>query len=170
MVIDEYPATVVRLVAAVWNVLCAIVEPFPRTRLVPESAETTPDVLISVPVVKPLNVSAGVVTVPVNVGLAIVAYRECAVVEPSALMKLVAEPADEEITPEPELRRTPAVVSELNGGAELNVCVPVNVCAESVRAIVALVPGRVIVTPSVPVNVMELLTTNFLPEATALSI
>lgn len=38
------------------------------------------------------------------------------------------------------------------------VCTPVNVCAESVRAIVALVDGKVRVTPSVPARVSELLT------------
>lgn len=47
----------------------------------------------------------------------------------------------------------------------LNVCVPVNVCAASVRAIVALVDGNVMVVESVPAKVNEWLTVNVLADA-----
>ena len=46
----------------------------------------------------------------------------------------------------------------------LKVCVPVNVCAASVRAIVALVDGNVMVVASVPAKVKEWLTVKVLPE------
>ena len=46
-----------------------------------------------------------------------------------------------------------------------NVCVPVNVCAASVRAMVALVPGNVIVVPSVPAKVRVLLNVSVLAAA-----
>ena len=46
----------------------------------------------------------------------------------------------------------------------LNVCVPINVCAASVRAIDALVDGNVMVVESVPAKVNEWLTANVLPE------
>ena len=49
---------------------------------------------------------------------------------------------------------------------EVMVWTPVNVFAASVRANVALVVGNVMVVPSVPANVNELLTVNDLPEAT----
>jgi hypothetical protein len=141
-----------------------MVAPLPRTRFVPDNAETTPAVAINVPA-KPV----GSVTVPVNVGEATVAYVACVVVEPSAFRKLVAKPALEEITPDPLFNSTPAVVNEDSVGTEENVCVPVNVCAASVLAIVALEPGNVIVVPSVPVNVTELLAVRLFPEATILA-
>src|ERR1035437_9816620 len=77
---EDNPASVVRFAAAVWNVDCAIVVPFPRTKFVPDNALTTPEVFINVPVVNPLSVSAGVGTVPVNVGDAIGAYVDAATV------------------------------------------------------------------------------------------
>jgi hypothetical protein len=49
--------------------------------------------------------------------------------------------------------------------SEANVCVPVNVCAASVRAIVASAVGNVIVLPSVPASVKLLFTVNVLPSA-----
>jgi hypothetical protein len=76
--------------AVVKNVDCGIVVPFPRTRLVPDSADTTPEVLINVPVVNPDKVKAGVVTVPVNVGDAITAY----VVEAVPVVRYVAVSQD----------------------------------------------------------------------------
>ena len=48
---------------------------------------------------------------------------------------------------------------------ELNVCAPVNVCAASVLAIVASVVGKVIVLPSVPAKIRELLAVSVLPSA-----
>ena len=48
---------------------------------------------------------------------------------------------------------------------ELNVCVPVNVCAASVRAMVALVEGNVIVVASVPASVRLLLDVSVFPSA-----
>ncbi len=50
-------------------------------------------------------------------------------------------------------------------GAEANVCVPVNVCPASVRAIVAEVEGNVIVVPSVPASVSEFEAVRVLPVA-----
>ena len=47
-----------------------------------------------------------------------------------------------------------------------NACVPVNVCPASVRATLALVPGNVIVVPSVPASVSELLSVSTFPETT----
>jgi hypothetical protein len=93
------------------------------------NALNTPEELVCTTpaVVKPDTVIAGVVTVPVNVGEAIVAYKACAVVDPSAFRKLVASPALDETTPDEEFRRTPAVVSEENVGTDKNVWVPVNV-------------------------------------------
>ena len=152
--------------AAVANVDCAIVAPLPSTRFVPDNAETTPVVLISVPVVNPERVRAGVVTVPVNVGLAISAYVDVATREPLPMTKKLAVDAVEETTPAAEFSSTPAVVSELNVGALENVCTPVKVCAASVLASVADVVGNVIVVPSVPVTLMLLLIVSFLPEAT----
>jgi hypothetical protein len=64
--------------------------------------------------------------------------------------------AVDEITPEPEFFNTPAVVNELNVGADENVWTPVNVCKASVSAIEADVDGNVIVVESVPVRVSEL--------------
>ena len=57
------------------------------------------------------------------------------------------------------------IVEPLKVGAELNVCTPVNVCPASVRAMVALLPGKVIVVPSVPLKVMELLNVKVFPAA-----
>ena len=48
---------------------------------------------------------------------------------------------------------------------ELNVCAPVNVCAASVLAIVALVDGNVIVVASVPASVRLLLDVSVFPSA-----
>jgi predicted amidohydrolase len=48
---------------------------------------------------------------------------------------------------------------------ELKVCVPVKVCAASVLAIVASAAGNVIVVPSVPAKVIELLAVNVFPSA-----
>ena len=48
---------------------------------------------------------------------------------------------------------------------ELKVCVPVNVCAASVRAIVASVDGNVIVLPSVPARVKLLFDVSVFPSA-----
>jgi hypothetical protein len=87
----------------------------PVDRAPPEPVNT------SCPADKLDTVTFGTVNTPVNVGEAIVAYSECEVVEPSAFKKFVAEPADDEITPEAELRSTPAVVSELSVGADENV-------------------------------------------------
>jgi hypothetical protein len=46
-----------------------------------------------------------------------------------------------------------------------NVCVPLNVCAASVLAIVAEVDGKVITVASVPANAMELFAVSVLPSA-----
>ena len=48
---------------------------------------------------------------------------------------------------------------------ELNVCVPVNVCAASVLANVAFVDGKVIVVASVPESVRLLMDVNVFPSA-----
>ncbi len=58
--------------------------------------------------------------------------------------------------PAPPAVKTPFV--EI--GALLKVWLPVKVCAASVRAMVAVVVGNVIVVESVPVNVIVLLTVN----------
>lgn len=52
----------VKFAEAAWNVLWAIVVPLPRTRLVPLNVLSTPEVAITVPVVKPDSVK------PVSVG------------------------------------------------------------------------------------------------------
>ena len=49
--------------------------------------------------------------------------------------------------------------------SELKVCIPVNVCAASVLAMVASVVGKVIVLSSVPAKTMELFAVSVLPSA-----
>jgi hypothetical protein len=99
-----------------------MVVPLPRTKLVPDNALMTPEVLISVPVVNPDKVSAGVVTVPVNVGEATVANVACVIVEPLARTKLVPD----KVLTTPEVFINVPVVNPLSVSAGV-VTVPVNV-------------------------------------------
>jgi hypothetical protein len=55
----------------VTNVDCGMVEPFPRTRFVPESVETTPDVRIAVPEPEPMVVVPFSVTPEVDADSAV---------------------------------------------------------------------------------------------------
>jgi hypothetical protein len=80
------------------------------------------------------------VTLPESIEIAPVDVDEFAVVSARALVPLLA---------------IPGVSIEL-----LKVCVPVNVCAASVLAMVAEVDGKVIVVESVPARVRVLLTLN----------
>lgn len=77
-----------------------------------------------------------------------------------------AIPTPPEIMTEPVEELVEAVVLVIVG-TPVKVCVPVKVCAASVRARVAFVLGPVNVTPSVPARVMELDTVKVLPSATA---
>lgn len=61
----------------------------------------------------------------------------------------------------------PVLVIVAITGAELNVWTPVNVCAASVLAIVAVVVGNVITVASVPATVMLLLAVKVFPVAIA---
>ena len=79
-----------------------------------------------------------------------------------ALESLVAkvDAVAAEATPDPV--ESPVIAGVVNAG-EVIVCTPVKVLAASVRAMVALVAGNVIVVPSVPAKVRELLTLKLLP-------
>ena len=79
-------------------------------------------------------------------------YVDVATTEPSPITKNDEVVAVDETTPDPLFSNTPAVVKEDRVGTDENVCVPVNVCAASVLASVALVVGNVIWVLFVPVN------------------
>ena len=72
-----------------------------------------------------------------------------------------------EATPEPVA--SPVIAGVVKAG-EVIVCTPVNVFAASVRAMVALVLGNVIVVPSVPARVKELLIVSVLLAAPKASV
>ena len=69
------------------------------------------------------------------------------------------------VAPAKAVKEVDGVVILVLMAGEVMVWTPVNVCAASVRAIVALVVGKVIVVLSVPVMVIELLAVRVLPLA-----
>ena len=125
----------------------------------------TSDVLSTFPnPTSPLTIPVGVVID----GLVNVLLVKVSV--PANVAKVPVAPGKVIVVPVPAAAgATTVAVPELDPGksipAEANVCFPVNVCAASVRAIVALAAGKVIVVPSVPASVKLLLAVNVLPSA-----
>ena len=104
----------------------------------------------------------------VNVGLVNVLLVKVSV--PAKVAKVPVAPGKVIVVPVPAAAgATTVAVPDVDPGksipSEANVCLPVNVCEASVRAIVASDPGNVIVLPSVPASVKLLFTVNVLPSA-----
>jgi hypothetical protein len=110
-------------------------------------------------------------TIPVGVVIdGLVKLLLVKVSTPANVAKVPVAPGKVIVVPVPAAAgATTVAVPELDPGksipAEANVCFPVNVCAASVRAIVAFAPGKVIVVPSVPASVKLLFAVNVLPSA-----
>ena len=109
--------------------------------------------------------AVGAVGVPVNVGLVKLLLVKVSV--PVNVAKVPVAPGKVIVVVPAVAGATTVAVPELDPGKAIpkasNVCVPVNVCAASVRAIVASVVGKVIVLPSVPASVKLLFAVNVLP-------
>ncbi len=112
--------------------------------------------------------AVGAVGIPVNVGLVKLLLVKVSV--PSKVAKVPVAPGNVIVVPVPAAAgATTVAVPDVDPGksipSEANVCLPVNVCEASVRAIVASVVGNVIVLPSAPANVKLLFAVNVLPSA-----
>ena len=112
--------------------------------------------------------AVGAVGVPVKSGLVKLLLVKVSV--PPSVAKVPVALGNVIVVPVPAAAgATTVAVPDVDPGksipSEANVCLPVNVCAASVRAIVASVAGNVIVLPSVPTSVKLLLAVNVLPSA-----
>ena len=111
--------------------------------------------------------AVGAVGIPVNVALVNVLLVKVSL--PKSVAKVPVALGNVIVVVPAIAGATTVAVPEVDPGksipAEANVCLPVNVCSASVRAIVASVVGNVIVLPSVPASVKLLLAAKVLPSA-----
>jgi len=162
-VVKSFPVEILPPNVIVLPVLSTPVPPFaPGNVPVTPVLNGNPVAFVNTPDVGVPN--AGVV----NVGLVKLLLVKVSI--PSKVAKVPVTPGKVIVVPVPAAAgATTVAVPELDPGrsipAEANVCFPVNVCAASVRAIVASVVGKVIVLPSVPASVKLLFAVNVLPSA-----